>query len=71
MLDIWGFTRLGGCLLLVERVDRFEELGRGGRVLPDLRRAQSPALRGGDGVAAADYADMRDPPDAQYLQIRI
>ena len=66
-----GVARRGGRTLLAVGAHRAEEPGRGRCVLPDLRRAQRPARRGGRGMASGHRADLRGASAAQHVPLRV
>ena len=70
VLGIWASPAAEGALLAVG-AHRAEEPGRGRCVLPDLRRAQRPARRGGRGMASGHRADLRGASAAQHVPLRV
>lgn len=70
VLGIWASPAAEGALLAVG-AHRAEEPGRGRCVLPDLRRAQRPARRGGRGMASGHRADLRGASAAQHVPPRV
>ncbi|GAA1300585.1 hypothetical protein GCM10009634_58780 [Saccharothrix xinjiangensis] len=66
VLGLWMGTGGEGAKFSDERAGRPEEPRHRGRVLPGLRRAQGPARRGGERVAADRGPDLRGAPDPQH-----
>ena len=71
VLGIWASPAAEGRTLLAVGAHRAEEPGRGRCVLPDPRRAQRPARRGGRGMASGHRADLRGAFAAQHVPPRV
>lgn len=71
VLGIWASPAAEGARYWLSVLTELKNRGRGRCVLPDLRRAQRPARRGGRGMASGHRADLRGASAAQHVPPRV